>query len=79
MNRQIRYAGIGMIIAFVGLFLQLNYIQVVKANKLDHNPLNTRLVIKQFNTKRGDLLSSDGVTLAQSISTPNSTFKYLRQ
>jgi peptidoglycan glycosyltransferase len=78
MNRQIRLVGVGMIVLFVGLFLQLNYLQVVRANSLDHNPYNGRAVVKEFDTPRGDIVAADGVTLAHSQPT-NDQFKYLRQ
>ena len=77
MNRQIRIAGIGMIVLFLLLFLQLNYVQVVRASSLEHNPLNSRLALAAFTTKRGDIVSSDGVILAQSQPTSDG-YKYLR-
>lgn len=78
MNRQIRLVGVGMIALFVALFIQLNYLQVVRANSLDHNPHNGRAVVKEFDTPRGDIVAADGVTLAHSQAT-NDQFKYLRQ
>ncbi len=77
MNRQIRIAGVGIAVLFVLLFLQLNYIQVVRASNLDHNHLNTRLALAKFTTKRGDITSSDGVVLAHSQPTSDA-LKYLR-
>lgn len=78
MNRQIRLVGVGMIALFVALFLQLNYLQVVRANSLNHDPRNGRAVVKEFDTPRGDIVAADGVTLAHSQPT-NDQFKYLRQ
>ncbi|MDP9072644.1 MAG: penicillin-binding protein 2 [Actinomycetota bacterium] len=77
MNRQIRVVGAGMIVLFVLLFLQLNYLQVVRANGLNHNPLNTRLLLAKFTTKRGDIVTSDAVVLAHSQPTSDQ-LKYLR-
>jgi peptidoglycan glycosyltransferase len=77
MNRQIRLAGIGVIVLFLLLFLQLNYLQVVRATGLDHNHLNTRLALAKFTTKRGDIVSADAVVLAHSQPTSDS-LKYLR-
>ncbi|MDQ6615681.1 MAG: penicillin-binding protein 2 [Actinomycetota bacterium] len=77
MNRQIRLAGVGIIILFLLLFLQLNYVQVVRASGLNHNHLNTRLALAKFTTKRGDIISADGVVLAHSQPTPDS-LKWLR-
>ncbi len=78
MNRQIRLVGVGLMVLFVALFLQLNYVQVVRANSLNHDPRNGRAVVKEYDTKRGDIVSADGVTLAHSVATTDK-FKYLRQ
>jgi penicillin-binding protein A len=76
-NKQIRIAGVGIIVLFLLLFFQLNYLQVVRASGLDHNPLNTRLALAAFSSPRGDIVSSDGVVLAHSQPTTDS-YKYLR-
>ncbi len=78
MNRQIRIIGVAIMVLFVALFLNLNWLQVVHAPALNANPLNTRQVVKEFETKRGTIVSADGVTLAQSTPTSDG-FKYLRQ
>jgi penicillin-binding protein A len=77
MNKQIRLIGVGMVVLFLLLFLQLNYLQVVRANSLNHHPLNARLALARFNTKRGDIVSADGKVLAHSQPTSDQ-FKYLR-
>jgi penicillin-binding protein A len=77
MNKQIRLVGVGMLVLFLLLFLQLNYLQVVRANSLNHHPLNTRLALAKFNTKRGDIVSADGKVLAHSQPSSDQ-FKYLR-
>lgn len=78
MNRQIRWMGAGVMVLFVALFVQLNYLQVVHAKALESNPLNTRAIVREYTAKRGNILSADGVTLAASTPT-NDQFKYLRQ
>ena len=65
-------------VLFVGLFLQLNWLQIVHAPALEANPLNSRAVVKEFTAKRGDIVSADGTTLATSVPT-NDQFKYLRK
>jgi peptidoglycan glycosyltransferase len=77
-NRQIRLVGVGIMVLFVGLFLQLNWLQIVHAPALEANPLNSRAVVKEFSAKRGDIVSADGTTLATSVPT-NDQFKYLRK
>ena len=44
MNRQVRRVGIAVVACFVALFLQLNYLQVVKAGDLANDPRNARAV-----------------------------------
>ena len=78
MNRQIRLAGLGIMVLFTALFLQLNYVQIVHAGALEANPLNGRAVVREYTAKRGDILSADGVTLATSAPS-NDQFKYIRQ
>jgi peptidoglycan glycosyltransferase len=77
-NRQIRLLGAGIMVLFVALFVQLNYVQIVHAKALDANPLNGRAIVQEYTAKRGNILTADGVTLATSIPT-NDQFKYLRQ
>jgi peptidoglycan glycosyltransferase len=80
MNRQIRLIGLGMIVLFVVLFLQLNYLQIVHAKALQDNSLNGDRVVSEFNKARGAIVSSDGVTLAASTPTPKgSQFRYERR
>jgi penicillin-binding protein A len=78
MNRQIRLLGIGILVLFVALFVQLNYTQLVRAKALDANPLNSNAVVKEYTARRGDIVSADGVTLATSVPT-NDQLKYLRK
>jgi peptidoglycan glycosyltransferase len=79
MNRQIRLVGAGIMVLFVVLFLQLNYLQIVHAPALDHNTLNGARIVSEFNAPRGAIVSADGVTLANSVTTPRgSQFNYER-
>ncbi|HUQ40855.1 MAG TPA: penicillin-binding protein 2 [Acidimicrobiales bacterium] len=78
MNRQIRRLGIVLMGLFVALFLQLNYLQVVRADKLANHPLNTRVVTRDFARPRGTIQTADGVVLARSVPV-DTGFKRLRQ
>jgi peptidoglycan glycosyltransferase len=78
MNRQIRLLGLGIMVLFVALFVNLNYLQVVHAGSLESNPLNGEAVVKEYTAQRGNIISADGVTLATSVPS-NDQFKYLRQ
>ena len=76
MEKRIRRLGIFMVLCFIALFIQLNNIQVLKANSLANNPANPRIVSIELSQPRGDILSSDGVTLASSVSSKGGVYKY---
>jgi peptidoglycan glycosyltransferase len=78
MTRQIRLLGIALMVLFLVLFLQLNYLQVVHADKLAHDPRNTRQIVRDFSRARGDIQTSDGVVLARSVKSDDG-FKRQRQ
>jgi peptidoglycan glycosyltransferase len=78
MNRQIRRLGIALMGLFVALFAQLNYVQVVQADKLNRDPRNTRTATRDFSRPRGFIQTSDGVVVAQSVPS-NDVFKRQRQ
>jgi peptidoglycan glycosyltransferase len=65
-NRQIRRLGIGMLVLFLALFVQLNVVQVFRAESYNDNPNNTRAVTRDFNRPRGQILAPDGTVLARS-------------
>lgn len=78
MNRQIRLLAAGLMVLFIALFVNLNYLQIVHAGSLDSNPLNGTAVVREYTAHRGNIVSADGVTLATSVPSHDS-FKYLRQ
>ncbi len=79
MDRQIRRLGIALLLLFVLVFAQVNYLQVVQAHKLANNPANHRLILEQYSIDRGSILARDGQTvLARSVRTKD-VLTYLRQ
>lgn len=78
MNRQIRLVGVGIMILFVALVVQLSYLQVGRANALNHNPYNDRAILESYSKQRGDIVSADGVLLARSVPS-HDEYKYLRE
>src|SRR5205085_2757622 len=72
--------GFALVGLFVLLFAQVNYIQVVAADRIANDPANTtRLLIQAADIDRGDILARDGTTvLAESVPT-RGEFKYLRK
>jgi peptidoglycan glycosyltransferase len=77
-NRQIRRLGIAALALFILLFVQLSNIQVLSANRLNDNRLNTRQAVKDFSQPRGDIVTADGVVVAHSVDTGDQ-FQRLRQ
>jgi peptidoglycan glycosyltransferase len=77
-DKRIRLAGVGACLLMVALFGQLNYLQIFRANALDHNPLNTRDIILGYAQPRGAIISADGQTLAQSVPSKDQ-YKYQRE
>ena len=78
MERRIRRLGVFMILCFLAIFIQLNNIQVIKANSLANDPNNPAVQSVERSQPRGSILSSDGVVLASSVPTPNGVDKYQR-
>ncbi|MCP4435174.1 MAG: penicillin-binding protein 2 [Actinomycetia bacterium] len=66
MNRQIRRLGIAFVVLYLALFLKLNQVQVFQATALNDRPENTRVLQRDFNEPRGDIISADGAVLATS-------------
>ena len=85
MNRNIRALGVVIMVLFAAMVIQLANLQVVQANKLNHDPGNTRQAVADFSQPRGDILTSDGVVLAQSVPSPAGSsaegypYDYLRE
>lgn len=69
MNRQIRQLGVALLVLFVVLFARLNWVQVFGAEELTADPLNTRRVVRDFGQRRGNIVTSDGVVVAESVET----------
>lgn len=78
MNTQIRRLGIVLLVLFSALFVQLNYLQIIRANDLNEHPANSRAVVRDFTRPRGVIQTSDGAVLAQSVPS-NNDFKLQRQ
>jgi peptidoglycan glycosyltransferase len=67
MNRRIRRVGLVMGACFLALFVQLNYLQVVAADRLASDSRNVRRVVRDFSRPRGDIVTADGVVVAHSV------------
>ena len=77
MNKQIRRLGMGLLACYVLLFVQLNVLQVLRADEYNAHPLNTRQVVRDFSRPRGLIQTADGVILAESVPS-NDQFNFQR-
>lgn len=79
MNQRIRRLAVALLVLYVVLFAQLNYIQVGRKAALDADLRNTRQTVRDFDRPRGPILTADGVTIAESVRTePGSTYSWQR-
>jgi penicillin-binding protein A len=66
-NRQIRRLGAGMLVLYAALFVQLNVVQVLRADEYNDHPVNNRAVVRDYSRPRGQILAADGTVLARSV------------
>ena len=78
MNPQIRRLGLVLMVLFCALFIQLNYLQVIKADDFNNHPANSRAVVRDFVQPRGVIQTSDGAVVAESVAS-NDSFKLQRR
>lgn len=78
MTRQIRLLGIGLMVCFAVLFVQLNRLTVFQAAELNDNPNNTREILRDFTRPRGTVTTADGVVIARSVPS-NDRFELQRE
>jgi peptidoglycan glycosyltransferase len=65
MDRPVRRLFLFFALLFVALIAQLTYVQIVDAPKLNIEPSNTRAIAEEMKVERGDIVSADGVVLAE--------------
>ena len=64
MNRPIKRIALAVLVMFVILLINVNYLQGVQANSLSTRPLNDRAEYNQNQVQRGNIVTADGVTVA---------------
>src|SRR5439155_12872730 len=60
-------------------FVEVNYLQVFAADRLANNPANQRVLLEEYDVKRGDILARDERTVLSTSTATGGLFKYLRQ
>lgn len=77
MERQIRRVGITLMVLFLAVFLQLNYVQIFAAESIASNRANIRSLLLEYSIKRGDIVTADNEYVAVSKKT-GGRLRYLR-
>jgi peptidoglycan glycosyltransferase len=81
-NRALRRISIAVLVMFVLLLINVNYLQGFQTASLASKPGNSRAFYAAQNQyQRGNIVTSDGVTIATSVlsSSPNDSIKYQRK
>jgi penicillin-binding protein A len=79
MNRALKRLSIAVLVMFLLLLININYLQGFDTAKLASLPYNTRALESQYQYQRGEILTSDGVVIAASKpSAPGDPIKYQR-
>ena len=72
MSGSIRRVAMVMLVLFAALFMNLNYLQVVRADDLASNNANARKLVSEYESERGRILIGDGSQtrpIAESVET----------
>ena len=77
MNRPIKRISLAVLVMFVILLVDVNYLQAVQAPSLANRPLNDRTEYEQNQVQRGNIVTADGVTIA-TTKPSDDLFKYQR-
>jgi penicillin-binding protein A len=77
-NAPLRRVAISVLVLFTLLIINVNYIQVVRADKLRDDPSNTRVLIEEYSRERGSIVVQGGTEIAKSVRTDD-RLAYLRQ
>ncbi len=67
MSKQIRNLGVFLAVCYAALFIQVNRLTVFDAEALQDKPENTRAVVRDFSSPRGDIVTADDVVVAESV------------
>ena len=78
MERQIRRLAIGFLLLFAALAVNLNYLQVIAADRLANNTANKRLLIAEYEVDRGTIVAADRQTVLARSRATDDELKYLR-
>ena len=82
MTRQVRRVAIVLFLLFGALFVNLNFLQVLRADGLSNDTRNSRKIIAEYSIRRGSIVAGKGgdtTVLAESVATDGGRFEYRRR
>ena len=81
MNAPLRRVAVAILVLFGALLLNVNRVQVLKAEEYREHPANSRVLLREYSQERGPILVGEGraqIPVAASKPTPQERLKYLR-
>jgi peptidoglycan glycosyltransferase len=79
LNRALKRISVAVLVMFLLLLINTNYLQAFEAPSLASKPYNGRALSESSQYERGDIVTSDGVTVAATkTSAPGDFYKYQR-
>ena len=69
MNRALKRLSLAVLVMFLLLLVNINYLQGFEANSLADKPGNIRAINAQYQNQRGKIVTADGTVIAESVAT----------
>jgi len=76
-NRALKRISIAVLVMFLVLMVNVNYLQAFETSSLASRPENSRAAFEANQYERGDIVTTDGVKIATTTPT-NDTYRFLR-
>jgi peptidoglycan glycosyltransferase len=77
-TRQLKLVGIGLFALFGALFVNLNYIQVLRADELASDSRNSRQLIREYEIRRGLVIAGDSTTELARVDATDGALRFRR-
>lgn len=74
----LRRVAVTVFVLFAALFLNLNYLQVIRADDLAEDNRNTRGLIAEYDVRRGSIIAGDGRTELARVEDTDGTLRFQR-
>jgi penicillin-binding protein A len=79
MTRQLQVVGGILLALFLAMFVNLNYLHVLRADELANDQRNARQLIREYETRRGLLIAGDETTELALVERTDGQLRYLRR